>query len=129
MSASAKTMLALLPPSSSVTFAKRAAARRADGAAGLDPAGEGDLGDVGMVDQRLAGGAVAGHDVEHAGRDADLLGEPRRPRCIDAEVTSDGLTTTVLPAASAGATAIIVRKSGEFQGMITPTTPSGSRSV
>ena len=46
--------------------------------AGLDAAGEGDLGDVRMVDQRLAGGAVAGDDIDHARRDADRLGEPRR---------------------------------------------------
>jgi hypothetical protein len=31
-----------------------------------------------MVDQRLAGRPVAGDDVEHAGGNADLLGEPRR---------------------------------------------------
>ena len=78
MSASGKTMLALLPPSSSVTVGQARGGARADGAAGLDAAGEGDLGDVGMVDQRLAGGAVAGDDVDHAGRDAGLLGEPRR---------------------------------------------------
>ena len=42
---------------------------------------------------------------------------------------SDGLTTTVLPAASAGASVYIVSSTGEFQGMMIPTTPSGSRSV
>ena len=53
----------------------------------------------------------------------------RATSSIDVEVTSDGFTTTVLPAASAGATAIIDRNAGEFQGMITPTTPRGSRTV
>ena len=48
---------------------------------------------------------------------------------IEAEVTSDGLTTTVLPAARAGATAIMVRKTGEFHGVMTATTPRDSRSV
>ncbi len=47
----------------------------------------------------------------------------------DAEVCSDGLITIVLPAASAGASFIEVSSSGEFQGVIAPTTPSGSRSV
>ena len=47
----------------------------------------------------------------------------------EAEVTSEGLSTTVLPAASAGAQLMMVRKVGEFQGTITPITPSGSRSV
>jgi hypothetical protein len=37
--------------------------------------------------------------------------------------------TIVLPAASAGDTLMIVRNVGEFHGTITPTTPSGSRSV
>ena len=48
---------------------------------------------------------------------------------IDADVTSEGLTTTVLPAASAGPAAIIVRNTGEFHGVTTATTPSGSRRV
>ena len=52
-----------------------------------------------------------------------------RASIIEAGATSDGLITTVLPAASAGATAIMVRNIGEFHGMMTPTTPSGSRSV
>ena len=37
--------------------------------------------------------------------------------------------TIVLPAASAGASFIEVSSSGEFQGVIAPTTPIGSRSV
>ena len=44
-------------------------------------------------------------------------------------VSSAGLSTTVLPAARAGAKpqpAIVI---GKFQGTITPTTPSGSRKV
>ncbi len=47
----------------------------------------------------------------------------------DAEVNSDGFATTVLPAASAGATARPAWLSGAFQGRITPTTPKGSRRV
>ena len=44
-------------------------------------------------------------------------------------VTSDGLATTVLPAASAGAIFQVNRYSGRFHGEIVPTTPSGWRSV
>ncbi len=44
-------------------------------------------------------------------------------------VTSDGLATTVLPAASAGAIFQVNRYSGKFHGLMQPTTPSGSRSV
>ncbi len=45
------------------------------------------------------------------------------------EVYSLGLITTVLPAASAGAIFDVVSVSGEFHGVIAPTTPSGSRWV
>ena len=48
---------------------------------------------------------------------------------IDADVTSDGLTTTVLPAASAGAGGHHGRNTGEFHGVTIATTPSGSGTV
>ena len=48
---------------------------------------------------------------------------------IDAEVNSLGLTTTVLPAASAGASFQVANMSGEFQGAMAAMTPMGSRSV
>ena len=47
----------------------------------------------------------------------------------DADVYSDGFSTTVLPAASAGASFHAVSSSGEFQGIIAPITPSGSKRV
>ena len=46
-----------------------------------------------------------------------------------AEATSEGLSTIVLPAARAGARLCTPSISGEFQGVITPTTPSGSRTT
>src|SRR5688572_17760621 len=45
---------------------------------------------------------------------------------VDAEVYSDGWMTTVLPAASAGASFHASSSSGEFHGTIAATTPSGS---
>jgi hypothetical protein len=48
---------------------------------------------------------------------------------VEAGETSDGLTTTVLPAASAGHSFQSSSSTGEFQGTMAPTTPSGSRSV
>ena len=45
---------------------------------------------------------------------------------IEAGVCSAGLSTTALPAASAGASFQVAISSGKFQGMIWPTTPSGS---
>ena len=44
-------------------------------------------------------------------------------------VTSLGLATTALPAASAGAIFQVNRYSGRFQGEMQPTTPSGARRV
>jgi hypothetical protein len=46
-----------------------------------------------------------------------------------ADVYSDGFTTTVLPAASAGAIFQDISSSGEFHGTMAATTPSGSRRV
>ncbi|MOA43022.1 hypothetical protein D3C78_1651310 [compost metagenome] len=48
---------------------------------------------------------------------------------VEHEVNSDGLITTVLPAARAGASFHVSSMSGEFQGVIATTTPSGSRLV
>ena len=44
-------------------------------------------------------------------------------------VSSDGLATTVLPVASAGAIFQVNRYSGRFHGEISPATPRGRRSV
>ena len=65
------------------------------------------------------------HHVDDAGREAGPLDEPheredRRGRC------SDGLTTTVFPAASAGASFHAASRSGEFHGSTAATTPYGS---
>ncbi len=42
-------------------------------------------------------------------------------------VCSEGLSTTVFPQASAGATFQDASRSGKFQGVISPQTPTGSR--
>lgn len=44
-------------------------------------------------------------------------------------VTSEGLATTQLPAASAGAIFQVNRYSGRFHGLMQATTPSGGRRV
>jgi hypothetical protein len=48
---------------------------------------------------------------------------------VEAGACSAGLTTNVQPAASAGASFHDISRIGEFQGVIAPTTPSGSRTV
>ena len=47
----------------------------------------------------------------------------------DTDENSDGFQTIVLPAASAGASFQVASISGEFQGVIAATTPSGSSRV
>ena len=126
--ASSKTMLAPLPPSSSCTRlrlpAEASTIRRPTA---VEPV-KAILLDAGMLGQALAGGvAVAGHDVDDAGREADLghqLGEAQRATAASARL---GFSTTVLPAASAGPIFQLLNISGKFHGTIWPTTPSGSR--
>jgi hypothetical protein len=48
---------------------------------------------------------------------------------VEAGEYSDGLTTNVQPAASPGASLNVISSSGEFHGVIAPTTPTGSRRV
>ncbi len=50
-------------------------------------------------------------------------------RVAVAGVSSEGLTTTVLPQASAGPTFQVISSSGRFQGHTTATTPSGERTA
>jgi hypothetical protein len=87
-------------------------------------AGERDLVDRVVRDERRARAPVARHHVEHARRQPGVvrqLGEAHRRERRELA----GLSTTVFPAASAGATFHASMSSGKFHGMICPTTPSG----
>ena len=55
---------------------------------------------------------------------ADLGEDVRR-----AGASGDALTITVQPASSAGAHLYAISEAGAFQGMIAPTTPTGSRTM
>ena len=70
--ASSKTMFAALPPSSSVSFLPRAGELALDRLADLGRARERDLVDVRVRDERGAGAAVAGDDVDDARRQLRL---------------------------------------------------------
>ena len=50
-------------------------------------------------------------------------------RITDSDVSFDGFTITLLPAASAGATFHAAIRIGKFQGTTAPTTPIGSRTI
>ena len=117
-----------LPPSSSDTFLRLPGRRLHDQLADLGRAGEGDLVDVRVGGQGGARLAEAGDDVDHAvGQPASATSSARRS--ADSGVCSAGLSTTVLPVASAGPSFQAAISSGKFHGMIWPTTPTGSRSV
>ena len=94
----------------------------------LGRAGEGDLGHVRVLDQPPADHpARPGEHVDHPWRDA-RLGEVLAQRAVSG-VSPAGLSTTVLPAARAGASFQEAMVRGKFQGTISPTTPSGSWKV
>ena len=94
-----------------------------DRLADLGRAGERDLVDVG-VDERGARAAVAGDDVDDARRQLGLAQTSQKSSAVSG-VVSAGFSTTVFPAASAGAIFHASISSGKFHGMIWPATPSG----
>jgi hypothetical protein len=81
-----------------------------------------------VIDESLAGFPEAGDDVDDAGG-IPAVSARRASSIAEADVISDGFSTIVLPAARAGASDMMAMNVGEFHGVITPTTPSGSRSV
>ncbi len=75
-----------------------------------------------MFDERLAVLRVAGEHVEHAGGRPTSIASSAKASAVSG-VYFAGLMTTVLPAASAGATFHANISSGKFHGMTWPTTP------
>ena len=103
-SASGNTICGDLPPSSSVTLLMFSAAALRDRSAGRGRAGERDLVHARVRGQRRAHlPAQPGDHVDHARREARLRRASSANASVDAGECSDGLTTTVQPAASAGA--------------------------
>ncbi len=128
-SASAKTMLADLPPSSSVTrLIVCAAAAAIPRPTSVEP-----------VKATLATSGCSTRRCPHTrpGPTTTLTtpsGIPDSTAILSnstavSGVSSAGLRTTVLPAASAGPSFQPAMTSGKFQGVMSPTTPSGSRKV
>ena len=96
--------------------------------AGLGGTGEGDDVDIGVAAQRLArrGCPRPGTTLSTpSGRPASAASSASRSD--ESGACSAGLSTTLLPAASAGATFQTARSSGKFHGVTAPMTPSGSR--
>ena len=123
-------MLADLPPSSSVTRLIVCAAPAAIERPDLGRAGEGDLVDVGVLDEPLPARSRPGPTTTFttpSGRPASAASSAKRSAVSG--VSSAGFSTTVLPAASAGPSFHEAIVSGKFHGVISATTPTGSRTV
>ena len=105
-STSSRTIWADLPPSSRKTRLMVGGAGLHDPPADRGRAGEADHVDVGAGGEHLADRLVrGGHDVEDAGGDVGVLGrQPAEGQRRSTGVSGAGLSTTVQPAASAGAT-------------------------
>ncbi len=79
--ASSKTMLAALPPSSRLRRVPRARDAALDLLADLGRAGERDLVDVAVLDERLTDRGAAGDDVDDAGREVALRDDLGERQC------------------------------------------------
>ena len=120
-------MLAALPPSSRVSALVRAGDAREDLPPDLGRAGERDLVDARMGDERHPDLAGPRDDVDDAGRQVGLAADVGEEEGADSGVVDAGFRTTVLPAARAGAIFQASISSGKFHGMIWAATPSGLR--
>jgi hypothetical protein len=128
-SASSKMMLGDLPPSSSETRARWSAAPRITDCPVAEEPVKAILATSGW--RTSAAPAPSPRPVTTlttpSGKPASSI--TAASSRVEAGETSDGLTTTVLPAASAGHSFHSSSRTGEFQGAMAPTTPSGSRRV
>ena len=129
MSASANTMFELLPPSSSVTrFTCSAQPAMIFLPTAVEPVKQ-TLRTSGWVTKRSpTTEPLPGRTVSTcSGSPASRASSPSR--IAVSGVSSAGLSTTVLPAARAGAKPQPAIGIGKFQGTMMPTTPSGSWKV
>ncbi len=127
MSASAKTMLAPLPPSSSWTrFTLPADSSTMRRPVGVDPVNAILRTPGWPPGARPRRGPCPGTMLTTpGGKPTSAISSATRSEVSG--VSSAGLRTTVLPAASAGPIFQLQNISGKFHGTIIPTTPSGSR--
>ena len=125
-SASANTMLADLPPSSSEAgTSRRPAASATRRPVAVEPVN---------ATTSTPGWSTSGAPVSEPEPVTQLTTPGGKPASAIRSISfstgsgasSDGLTTTVLPAASAGAKRQSASDSGEFHGTIAATTPRGS---
>ena len=126
--ASSKTMFAALPPSSSVSFLSVPATARAIALPDRGRAGERDLVDVRVLDERRPVSPAPVMMLTTPGGRSACWQISAKISAVSG-VVSAGLSTTVLPAASAGAIFHASISSGKFHGMTCAATPSGRGSA
>ena len=128
-SASAKTTFALLPPSSRVTRLMLAAAPAAiERPTSVEPV-KAILATSGWSTSRWPHSRPGPATTSRTPSGSPASSASSAKRSAVSGVSSAGLRTTVLPAASAGPIFQEAIVSGKFQGVMSPTTPSGSRTV
>ena len=128
--ASSNTMLGLLPPSSRVSFFRLLAPEAATISlpTSVEPVNATLSTSLWAARAAPAVSPKPGTTfTTPSGMPASAMSPARRSAVSG--VCSAGLSTTQLPAASAGPSFHAAISSGKFHGMICPTTPSGSRSV
>ena len=88
---------------------------------------ERELADLRSAREHLADrGGIAADEVQHAGR-KPAASKISNSSTAESGVCSAGLSTTVLPAATAGASLRVTIELGKFQGVMQATTPRGRR--
>ena len=125
-SASAKTMVGDLPPSSSETGISFAAAFCARARPTSVPPVKETLRMAGCVTSRSPTTPPAPGRTEKSPGGRPAASTMRASSRQTSGLQEAGLSSTALPAASAGATFCASEAMGEFQGVIPATTPSGS---
>ena len=118
-------MKGLFPPSSSDSFLPLPAVARADDPADFRRSGEGDLVDVRVVDNGMHRSRRRRSQCSALPPGIPASAAISANRSAVSGVNSAGLSTTVFPAASAGATFHASMSKGKFHGMIWPMTPTG----
>ena len=127
---SGKTICGFLPPSSSDTFFSVCAELAIVSLPTRGGAGERHHVDIGVRDSGSpTSGPVPTRMLTTPAGQAGLRRRISPSITVEPEVSSDGLTTAVQPAASAKGSFWLTIRNGKFHGVMIETTPIGSRST